>query len=260
MIEGTAGAEHPRLPPAYRLLSFERVDSTNEVAKRSVGDGAEDGTLIWAREQTAGRGRRGRTWYSPRGNLYASLVLRPGLDLHTTSQLGFAASLALLEALGRLMPPLLEVRLKWPNDVLINDRKVAGFLMETMSRPEGEFDALILGIGANVAVAPTDTPYAATSLREEGAGSEVTDAALLEAFAPHFMTWVNRWLDEGFEPVRRAWMARAKGIGEPINVRLPDETLSGTFRDLDENGALVLRQASGMEQRIHVGDVFFGRT
>jgi BirA family biotin operon repressor/biotin-[acetyl-CoA-carboxylase] ligase len=249
----------PRLPPAFRLVAQETVDSTNAAARRLAEAGAEDGTVVWARAQTQGRGRRGRDWISPAGNLYASLVLRPETGLQTASQLGFAAALALLEALGRLMPPLAEVTLKWPNDVLLNERKVAGVLLESVVDAGGCMEALILGVGLNVVSAPTHVSYPVTCLSDEGAGAEVTPEALLEAFAPHFQAWVNRWLDEGFGPLRQAWLARARGLGEPVTVRLPRETLCGTFQDLDAEGALVLRRESGAVQRIHVGDVFFGR-
>lgn len=251
----------PRLPPAYRLVALDSVDSTNAEALRRARDGAEDGTVVWAREQTQGRGRRGRGWTSPPGNLYVSLVLRPEVDMPAAAQLGFVAAVALVEALGSLLPPLVEVALKWPNDLLVNDRKAAGILLESETAPDGGLQALILGLGVNIAQYPDDpeSSYPPTSLRAEGAGGELDDAALLEAFGRYFLAWVNRWLDEGFPPVRAAWKARARGMGDSIEVRLPNETLHGTFRDLDTEGRLVLDTGTGAPRRISVGDVFFGR-
>lgn len=244
-----------RLPPAYRLVSLETVDSTNEEAKRLARQGAEDGTLVWAREQTRGKGRSGRSWVSPPGNLYLSLVLRPDCAPVAASQLGFVAALGAGGGLAEVMPPLIDLRYKWPNDVLLNRRKVAGILLETESAASDRLDWLVLGIGINVAQRPAETAFPATSLREEG-DLETTVEAVLEAFARHFLSWVNRWLDEGFAPVRAAWRKSAIGIGETIRVRLPNGELDGVFEDIDQDGALLLRQG-GASRRITAGDVFF---
>ncbi len=247
----------PELPPAFTLIALDTVDSTNEEAKRRARDGAEDGTIVWAREQTAGRGRGDRDWASPRGNLYCSVVTRPDCPLREAAQLGFAACLGVGGGLGSLVPPLTELHYKWPNDVLLNGRKVSGILLETASRPEGGIDWLVVGVGINLASCPRDTAFPATSLADAGAGS-VEAATALTAFCRHFLTWINRWLDEGFAPLRQAWLIRAKGVGEPIEARLGDgSTLAGVFEGLDERGALLLRTTGGVRTIDH-GDVFFG--
>jgi len=256
MTENAQGATLPKLPPAYRLVVLDSVDSTNDEALRLASEGAEDGTLVWAREQTGGRGRQGRSWSSPPGNLYLSLVLRPDCAPAEAAQLGFVAGLALGEAIGSVGPPMIEVTYKWPNDLLFNGRKGAGFLLESRSNPDGTLECLILGLGANLRHFPEDTSFPATSLHFEGA-TEVEVVALLEAFGRHFMSWVNRWLDDGFAPVRRSWLHHAHGLGEEIEVRLPRETLKGTFKDLDERGALVLELAGGETRLISAGDVYF---
>jgi BirA family biotin operon repressor/biotin-[acetyl-CoA-carboxylase] ligase len=243
------------LPPAYRLVSLDSVGSTNEEAKRLAREGAEDGTLVWAREQTKGKGRSGRSWTSPPGNLYLSLVLRPDCAPVEASQLGFIAALGAGGGLAEVMPPMLELRYKWPNDILINRRKVAGILLETESAASNRLDWLVLGLGINVSQRPPETSFPATSLREEG-DTDSTVEAVLEAFARHFLSWVNRWLADGFAPVRAAWRASAIGLGEPIRVRLPHQELDGVFEDIDADGALLLR-ASGTVRRITAGDVFF---
>ncbi|MGM0561986.1 MAG: biotin--[acetyl-CoA-carboxylase] ligase, partial [Pseudomonadota bacterium] len=146
-------AERPvRLPPAYRLVQFSAVGSTMDEARRLAEEGAEDGTLVWAQEQTKGRGRQGRDWSSPTGNLYLSLVLRPECEPSQAVQLGFVTALAIGDAIGAVSPPV-NVTYKWPNDVLLNNGKVAGILMETRSRAEGGIDHLILGCGINIASA-----------------------------------------------------------------------------------------------------------
>lgn len=259
MAPSSAPEADVTLPPAYRLIALESVESTNDEAIRLAEAGAEDGTLVWAREQIKGRGRQGRGFDSPRGNLYLSLVLRPDCDVATAAQLSFVAALGVGDAIGSVAPALLEVTYKWPNDVLLNGRKVAGILLESRTDPRGGLDWLVLGIGVNVRSFPEDAAFPATSLHYEGTPPSVTEAELLQAFSRHFLSWVNRWLDDGFAPVRRAWLTHAHGRGEPIEVRLPTETLSGTFADLDKGGALVLQLPDGRRRRISAGDVYFGR-
>ena len=247
-----------KLPPAYRLVEFDSVGSTMEEARRLAEEGAEDGTLVWAREQKTGRGRQGRTWASPRGNLYLSLILRPDCAPGEASQLSFLAAIALGEAVGAVAPPMVEVTFKWPNDVLFNSRKGAGILLESRAKPEGGLEHVILGIGANVQChrEDTDAAYPATSLRFEGCPPQISEVALLEAFARSFLSWANTWLEDGFAPVRRAWLAHAISLGKQIEVRLPKETLTGTFEALSETGVLQLRLSDGSLREIAAGDVF----
>lgn len=252
----SVAAAELRLPPAYRLVALETIDSTNEEAKRLARQGAEDGTLVWAREQTKGKGRSGRSWASPRGNLYFSLVLRPDCPPVAASQLSFVAALGAGFGLAEVLPPMIDLRYKWPNDILLNRRKVAGILLETESAAADRLDWLVLGVGINVAQRPAETAYPATSLREEG-DLDSSVEAVLDAFARHFLSWVNRWLDDGFAPVRAAWRKSAIGLGETIRVRLPNAELDGVFEDIDADGALLLR-AAGTVRRITAGDVFFG--
>jgi BirA family biotin operon repressor/biotin-[acetyl-CoA-carboxylase] ligase len=244
-----------RLHPAYRLVALDSVTSTMEEARKRAEDGAEDGTLIWAREQTAGRGRMGRTWASPRGNLYFTLILRPDCAPAQAAQLGFIAALALGEAIGSVAPPL-DVTYKWPNDVLLSNRKAAGILLESHALADGHLDYLLLGCGVNVGTFPKDAAFPATSLRYEGTPATVTEVELLEAFSRFFLSWVNRWLEDGFARARTAWLDHAAFRGERIEARLPKETINGIFRDLDEGGHLILELEGGEERRIAAGEIF----
>jgi len=248
--------ERPRLPPAYRLVALDSVTSTNAEAARLAAEGAEDGTLVWARRQTAGRGRQGRDWESPAGNLYLSLVLRPDCVVNRAAQLGFAAALAVGDAVGSVGPAMLEITYKWPNDVLLNDRKVAGILLESRTAGAEALDWLVLGVGVNVASHPKEARYPATDLKFEGASPAIDEVDLLESFSRHFMSWTNRWLDDGFAPLRRAWLSHAHALGEEIEARLPRETLRGTFRDIDEHGALILELQDGTRRVITAGDIY----
>lgn len=246
----------PRLPAGFRLVALDAVGSTNDEAKRLARAGAGHGTLVWAREQTAGRGRTGRTWSSPRGNLYVSLVLRPQVPPARVAELSFVGVVALGDAVAGLLPNV-RPQYKWPNDLLIEGEKVAGLLLETESAGSEAVDWAVLGLGVNVASHPAGTPYPATSL-EAVAGRPLALDPLLEALAGHFARWLERWRRDGFASVREAWKARARGIGGALTVRLPDRELSGRFIDLDPHGRLVLGHADGTTQLISAGDVFFG--
>ena len=247
-------ARAPSLPPAYNLVALERTESTNDWARKLAGEGAEDGTLVWALEQTKGRGRQGRNWASPPGNLYCSLVLRPDCAPADAPQLSFLAALAVGGALGGLVPPLTDLRYKWPNDVLLNGRKAAGILLESAVKSDGTLDFLVLGVGVNVTSHPEDAAFPATSIRAEGA-EPVELEAVLESFARHLLTWVDRWMDDGFGPVREAWLRRAWRLGERLEVNLGDEAVSGRFAGLADSGALELEMDGGARRMIAAGDV-----
>src|SRR6185437_7137121 len=171
--------------------------------------GAGEGTLVLAREQSAGRGRRGRTWISPPGNLYCSLVLRPACAAPAAAQLGFAASLAVAEAVAHFLPSAVSVTCKWPNDVLVAGSKVAGILLQSRAGGSGALDWLVLGIGVNLASHPGGTEYPATSLAAASA-AEVTPKAMLPILAERLLAWYEAWrAPAGFAAVREAWLARA---------------------------------------------------
>lgn len=248
-------SDAPRLPPAYRLVALERVGSTNEEARRRAEQGAADGTLIWAQEQTAGRGRRGRRWDSPRGNLYFSLVLRPESEPAHAAQLGMVAAVAVADVLADMVPPSAPVALKWPNDVLAGGRKLGGILLESAAGAAGRLDWLVLGIGINIASAPAATEFPATCLRAVS-DAPVETAQVLEGFARAFLDGRRIWRAEGFAPIRQAWLSRAWRRGEPIQARLEGRSIGGVFADLDEEGALLLELADGAQRRITAADVF----
>lgn len=247
----------PRLPPFYRLIAFDLVESTNDEARRLAAEGAGNGTLVWAKQQSKGRGRQGRGFVSPPGNLYVSLILRPEKPPREAAQLSFVTALALGDAVRTVAPPTIEVHYKWPNDVLFNGRKGSGILLETEIGPRGTLEWLVIGVGVNVRSFPGETNFPATSLRFEGGDGSVTEVDLLESFAGHFEAWVKRWFDDGFAPIRRAWLRHAYRLGETVEIRLPRETFAGRFADLDETGALVVERPDGTTRLIAAGDPYF---
>ncbi len=242
------------LPSPYKLLAYDSIDSTNEEAKRLAESGAAEGIVVWAKEQTAGRGRRGREWASQSGNLYCSLLLRPQCHAFKAMQLSFIAAVGMADAIAAVLPKGTFVNCKWPNDVLVEGRKVSGILLESQSLSLGGMDWLVIGAGLNIDSYPEDVEFPATSLDREGA-KDVTVEKMLEAFCLRFLAgWVT-WKNLGFQPARKAWLRRAAWLGQEITVRLENETLKGEFKALDKDGALILLQ-DGNERRITAGDVF----
>jgi BirA family biotin operon repressor/biotin-[acetyl-CoA-carboxylase] ligase len=246
--------DRPRLAPGYELVAFERLGSTNEEAKRRAEAGAAELTLVWAREQSAGKGRRGRAWISPRGNLYLSLVLRPDCALGAAAQLGQVAAVAVGDALEAILPPATSILLKWPNDVLVDGKKAGGILLESSATASGRVDWLVLGLGVNVESAPEGTEFPATSLRQSSQEPILVEV-VLAGFCSAFHRWFARWRAEGFAPIRRAWLDRAWRLGERIEVRIDPSPIEGVFRDLDGDGALMLETAGGTK-RVTAADVF----
>jgi len=238
----------------YRLSVHDTLASTNAEAL-TLARGGERG-LLWiaAREQTAGRGRRGNSWISPRGNLYATLLLTDPAPPECAPQLSFVAVLALHDAIAACAPALPEaLALKWPNDLLCGGAKLAGILIEG-ERTAGAL-AVAIGIGVNCQSHPTQTPYPVTDLKGEGAA--VTVEALFEALTASMAQRLAQWRrGAGFTKIRGDWIARAAGIGGDMRARLPDREIIGRGEGLDEQGRLLLRLPNGSLQAIAAGEVF----
>lgn len=255
MLTGQNRSDETRvalLPAFFHLHDLEECGSTNDVAKQMAADGSPEGTLIWARRQTAGRGRRGRAWSSEPGNLACSLVLRPGLPPGQAALTSFVAAIAVGEAVSALVPG--KVTLKWPNDVLVDGAKISGILLESEAGRAGSVDWLVLGVGINVRHAPEEALYPATALLT--AGADVSVEQVLTAYAISFQSWYHRFLSQGFAPVRAAWLNAAQGLGGAVTVRLHDETFTGRLIDMDDDGVLLV-DVGGTIRRVTAGDVFF---
>lgn len=239
----------------YRLIIRDAVGSTMEEARRALDQGEPGKLWIVARSQDAGRGRHGRQWGSPPGNLYASLLLTDPCEPALAPQLGFVTGLALHDAASRLLGPAAGVlRLKWPNDLLLDKAKTSGLLLEGESRA-GRLN-VIIGCGVNIASCPSDTPYPATFLKALApqASVEAMLEALSDAWAKRFAIWSQ---PGGFGPTRAAWLERAAFLGETITIRLPEGPVSGRFIGLDPIGRLELETEAG-RRLIDAGDLFFG--
>ncbi len=235
-----------------RVDYLESVDSTNAEALRR-GRAGELGPLwIASRIQTAGRGRRGREWISPPGNLHATLLMNDPAAPAVAPQLGFVAALALHDAAATAAPALAEsLALKWPNDVLCRGRKVAGILIES----EGDPLVAAIGFGVNCRHHPDIAEYEATDLAAEGV--EIEPSTLLGLLAAAMQSRLAQWdRGAGFDGIRAAWLARAGGLGGHLRVRLPGREVSGMFVTIGEAGHLVLHRADGAVEEIAAGTVF----
>lgn len=229
--------------------------STNDLAKKLAASGAADGTVVVAETQTRGRGRLNREWVSPAGGLWFSALLRPVLEPSHASRLVFVAGLAVAKTLRELYG--LDVATKWPNDVLVNGKKVCGILAEMRTAGQ-RIDYVVLGVGVNadfeVRVLPEELWESATSLKTE-LGREISLEELFRALLESLETTYDLFLNQGFAPVLQGWKSFAGFLGKHVIVTNVDERWVGTALDVDNDGSLVLRLEDGTEKHVHAGDV-----
>jgi BirA family transcriptional regulator, biotin operon repressor / biotin---[acetyl-CoA-carboxylase] ligase len=240
----------------YRVESFETIGSTNAVALERAHTGDSGKLWLVSKKQESGRGRRGRAWSTPEGNLAATLLLVERYELTTAATLGFVAGLSLADALDAVLGTAPRIGLKWPNDVLVNGAKLSGILLESTILPEGRF-ALAIGIGVNVVSHPEDLPYPATSLKALGndCDAETLFLALSDSWRENHALWNE---GRGLKHIRARWLERAAGLGSEVAVRVQDRVVSGIFETIDEDCRFVIRDAQGDRVRIDAGDVHFG--
>jgi BirA family transcriptional regulator, biotin operon repressor / biotin---[acetyl-CoA-carboxylase] ligase len=240
----------------YRLRVHETLASTNAEALAGAGAEHDAAGPLWitARQQTAGRGRRGNEWVSTPGNLYATLLLENPAPAANAPQLSFVAALAVHDAIVRCAPGLRgQLALKWPNDVLCGGGKLAGILIEGQNL--GFALAVAIGIGVNCVSHPPQASFPATDLA--AAGAEVSAETLFFALSGAMMRRLDQWSGgDGFAAIRADWLECAVGLGDITRVRLPGREFAGRFEALDAGGRLVLRLADGSAQTIAAGDVF----
>lgn len=226
---------------------FERIDSTNLEARRLADEGMHGPLWLRADEQTGGRGRLGRTWVSPPGNLYATLLMPLEGPIARAPQAGFVVALAVHDVVSQFAAGAL-VGLKWPNDCLVDGRKIAGVLCEVV---QANPVVLALGCGINVASAPEDLAYPTTSIAALSGPQNVD--AVFEAYCDALKQRLAQWA-AGFESIANAWRERAIGIGEQVFVTGHETAKQGIFTGIADDGAMLLRTGGGM-QKIHAGDV-----
>lgn len=254
----------------FRLEAHDLVGSTNALALERALAGDPGKLWVVSKKQESGRGRRGRNWATPEGNLAATLLTVLDRDLQYAATLGFVAGLALADALDAVAPNarfavgvdggsgrgVKRFELKWPNDVLASGAKLAGILLESTTLPHGRL-AVAIGIGVNVVAHPTDVPYPATSLASLGSDvdAETLFLALSDGWSENERLWAG---GRGLAAIRRKWLERAAGLGSEVAVRLEGNVVRGVFETIDEDCRFVIRDAKGETVKIAAGDVHFG--
>jgi BirA family biotin operon repressor/biotin-[acetyl-CoA-carboxylase] ligase len=255
-MDPAASRGEPDAGSPIRHIARDVVGSTNSEALALARAGEPAPFWMTARAQTAGRGRRGRSWVSPPGNLHATLLLRDPAPAPLAPQLSFVAALAVHDAVTTFAAARAPLLLKWPNDVLYGGAKLAGVLIEG----EGAPLLVAIGIGINASHHPHDADHPATDLGAEGMSVTLPDlfASLAGAMARRLRQWDR---GAGFAGTRMDWLARAHAPGSELRVRLPEREFNGRFQALDEFGRLLLQLPDGTVESITAGDVFpIGRT
>jgi BirA family biotin operon repressor/biotin-[acetyl-CoA-carboxylase] ligase len=237
------------------LLEFPTLDSTNEEAKRLIKNGcAQDFQVILAHEQYAGRGRSGKVWQSPPGNLYCSVLVSLSGDLKKNAQISFVAAIAIGEVLAEILPDEFNIQYKWPNDVYIGGKKIAGILLESVKSKGSNW--FIIGVGVNIKWHPADLPTAATSLAYCDIKG-ISPKELIIKFMAAFENNIKLWQEAGFKSIKDAWLKKAYRLNEEITANFGNQTLVGIFSGMNNNGELELVSEGG-KHLISSGEVFFG--
>lgn len=238
------------------IAHFMEIGSTNTTAKQMAVQGATEGTVVVAEHQTHGRGRKHRGWFSPAsGGIYCSLILRPRISPADSPRITFLSAVSAAEALCRVTP--LHPTIKWPNDILIRGKKVAGILTEMASDMDSvSYGVVGIGINVNTSDFPDIIADTATSVFRE-TQQPLSRTALVQAYLEEQEKWYGVLKRQGFEPVLERWRTMANIIGKPIRVEMIDKRIEGRVQMIDADGVLILGDKRGQTHRILSGDVFF---
>jgi len=232
-------------PGFWRLRIYPSLDSTSDLCAKLAAAGEPEGLAVMALRQTAGRGSRGRNWQSPVGNLYLSALLRPPGMLAEGGRWALLVAVAVADALAALLPDPGLLALKWPNDVLLDGRKVAGILLDATAKPSGAIDWLVIGCGVNLARAP-DMPDRRTACIAEFAPPPAPKA-MADLLLDRLAHWRAVRALDGFGPVRAAWLARAQPVGTGVQLAYSGRLIGGTFAGLADDGSLLLATGGRVE-------------
>ena len=239
----------------HQLHYYEEIGSTNDEAFRLGLAGAPEGTALIANSQSAGRGRMQRVWHSPAGsNIYTSIILRPQIEPARAPQISILAGVAVADVLESYCPD--RIKLKWPNDVLIDGKKVCGILSQ-MKTAASEVDFIVLGIGINVNISysqfPKEICNLATSLAIE-TGREISRQELIISLYENLGKWYKHLMQDGFGRVKEKWLSMSPMIGELVQVMFQEEAVSGKAIGIDEDGSLILLATGNKELKVSAGD------
>ena len=234
----------------HKILFLEEIDSTNNKAKQIAFE-SQDGDVVVSETQHSGRGRRGREWHSPKGGIYISFILKPNISPERAPQITLLSSVALVETLNS-MKSKMNAKIKWPNDILISGRKISGILTELSSDME-KINYVVVGIGINLNTDLEDLPEKAASLKVE-MGQEISVKLFLKSFFEHYDTVYQEYLDNGIDQIIEKWKKNSDTLGKNVKIIGINETYDGLAKDIDENGALILK-TKDKEIKVYSGDV-----
>ena len=239
----------------HQLHYYEEIGSTNDEAFRLGLAGAPEGTALIANSQSTGKGRMQRVWHSPAGsNIYTSIILRPEITPSRTPQMSILAGVAVAEVLESYCPD--RIKLKWPNDVLIDGKKVCGILSQVKTAV-GEVDFIVLGMGINVNISygqfPKEICNLATSLAIE-TGREISRQELIISLYENLAKWYKQLLKDGFGRIKEKWLSISPMIGQTVQVMFREEAVNGKTTGLDEDGSLILLAVGNKGFKVSAGD------
>ena len=237
----------------FNFKHFNSVNSTNDTAMRLALEGHKPWTVVFADEQTKGRGRLGREWVSAKGNIFYSIILDPDLKINCVPQLNFVAALATYDTLEPYLPKKVDFGFKWPNDLLLNKKKFCGVLIESNFIGE-TLNQLILGMGINFASFPKNTIFPATSLQDIGCRG-LTRAIFLEKFLQNLRKYFVNWRSRGFNRIKKAWLKRAYKLNQKVTLNTDGKKNIGKFVDIDNSGQIILVLSNGKKKLFNVGDI-----
>lgn len=239
-------------PSFWRVQVLGTTPSTQDVVSGLADTGEAEGLAVQALQQTKGRGRHGNIWTAPMGNLYISKLLRPTCRADKAGQLAFVVAVALSDAMDEVIGDGHAKTLKWPNDILIDGKKVSGILLESKLDKHGRIDYLVVGTGVNI-FAPPEGAIGLDSIKKERLAVNTFRDLFLDKLHARYTSWQ----DEGFGQIREDWLKQAHGLGQEMRIRLPEITYHGVFNGIDDNGTLIAT-VDGEKRTFTAGEVHFG--
>ena len=232
---------------SFKVHTYASLPSTQDYVKELAAEGLEEGTVVQAIEQRDGRGRHGNHWFSPMGNLYMSVLLRPDCDVRIAGQLSFVAAVALSAAMDEVLDEKHKKTLKWPNDILIDGKKVSGILIEKVE------DAYVLGMGINI----MNPPDQAVGLNDLTWDIQVPINTFRDKVLAQLKEHYQQWQENGFADIRKLWLREAHGLNQEMTARLSDVEHKGIFKGISDDGHLCLELKDGKQIDINSGEVYF---
>jgi BirA family biotin operon repressor/biotin-[acetyl-CoA-carboxylase] ligase len=245
-----------QIPSVYDVVTLDTVDTVLEEAIRRAKCGADEGTLIWARNQTGTRWRGDSGWLPGSGNLHCAIILRPDFPTAISPELNFVAAVSLGSAIAARLSPGVSLRYRWPNDIILNADKVAGVMLAMSSQHDAHYEWVVLAAHVNIATYPQDQHINAVSIIDAEGLADIDPSNLLEDYAKHFLASINKWAETGLASILKSWQQRVDGIGERISINLNEDRIAGILESLGADGSANIVTDDGSSRQIRVGEYY----